>query len=280
MFRHLYRFFLRNGLRGRGALTRVVARLHPEAERFPVAVDGIGNVCVDLTSNSVIPLLDSVFGDDQSALVRAMELFVRPGDILWDVGANVGTVSLYFARARFGLASIEAFEPNPSMAAHLRLMFDSIGRVRVNQVALGDRNKDAILNIPEDDSSTASLTTGRGTPTPISVVTGDRVAGKPPSVIKIDVEGYEPQVISGLQNVIAEAQPVIFFEHSFVSEEIISAFVPFGYSRFFILDGGELTIDLIPGDWSHDSVLVPAGRIAYLSSTAIRKALRSDGVAR
>ena len=279
LFSNLYRLLLHKGLRGRGILVRSWAWLNPNASQYYLAAPDIGEICVNLRSGMIVPLLDSIFGVGESALIKYMALFLRPGDVLWDVGANVGTISLHFSKNCFGLLQIEAFEPNPDLCDDLGRLFATRPKVRVHPIALGETQENAFLNLPPsmDSSMGTLLATKEGvTQIPISVTSGDlfmKAGGSIPTVIKIDVEGYESQVITGMRDLIATAQPVIFFEHLFLPVETVQMLMPPGYTRFFILDGGELTEDLVTGDWSHDSVLVPAGRHDELSALPIRRAI-------
>ena len=278
MIQTLYRFFKDTGLRGRGVLVRAVSFMHPRARRFPLQIPGLGVIHADLRLGSVIPLFDYALGDlgHCTQLASCMEWFLKPGACQWDIGANIGTVSLHFAQSRFGLQRIEVFEPNPDLVFNLRLVFADLPRVRINPVALGDTNGEAHLHVQNaDNSSTASLVkefAGEKQVT-VSLTSGDafwREQRAPaPSVIKIDVEGYEPQVFAGLREVIQAAQPVLFFEHLFLSHEQIQSIVPKGYTWFLILDQGGLTQDLAKRDRSHDSVLIPPTRLHELPAEAV-----------
>lgn len=273
VIRSLYRLILRRKLRGRGLLLRALAQLHPRAGRYPLEIEGLGTVHVDLRLRSVLPLVDYANGGlgQCGQLVRYMAHLLRPGDTLWDIGANVGTISLHFAQPRFDLASIEVFEPNPELVINLRLIFEEVANVHVNAMALGDRTAETMLYVPAPgDTLTATLKSqSSGLAIPVCVMTGDdhgQQSQRPlPAMIKIDVEGYEPAVFAGLQSIISKAGPIIFFENLFLSREEIARLTPVGYCHYFILDGGGLVEALHLGDLSHDSVFVPRTRIHDLS---------------
>jgi FkbM family methyltransferase len=278
MIQTLYRFLKATGLRGRGLLMRCVTTLHPRAKHFPLHIPGIGDIHANLRLGSVLPLFDYALGDlgHCAQLASCMTLFLKADGCLWDVGANIGTVSLHFAQARFGLKRIEVFEPNPELVANLRLIFANLPHVRINAVALGSESGQAKLHLQgTHDSSTASLVQefAGEKQVLVPVTSGDtfwREFQAPiPSVIKIDVEGYEPQVFAGLRGLIATAQPVIFFEHLFLSNEQIESMIPDGYAWYLILDQGGLTQDLAKRDRSHDSMLIPQSRRHELPAEAV-----------
>ena len=89
-----------------------------------------------------------------------------------------------------------------------------------------------------------------------------------PDVIKIDVEGFEPQVIAGLAGTIRAHRPVIFFEHIFLSPQEIDALLPEGYALCFIGDDGSFGTDPALRAKSHDAVFVPVEKSALLPATS------------
>lgn len=127
---------------------------------------------------------------------------VRSGDCVWDVGANVGyyTAKLSDLVGETGL--VYAFEPAPSCAAKLRELASQ--NARVIETALGNVEAFLPLTLTEDPlGSTNSLCGGGGIAIQVAVTTGDalisRNVARPPNVVKIDVEGFELEVLEGLE---------------------------------------------------------------------------------
>jgi hypothetical protein len=86
-----------------------------------------------------------------------------------------------------------------------------------------------------------------------------------PDVIKIDVEGFEPQVLAGLEQIIGTKRPVIFFEHGLLSEKAVKQLVPAGYNLLFIGRDGSITAGDCARRESDDAILVPNEQAAALS---------------
>jgi FkbM family methyltransferase len=127
--------------------------------------------------------------------------FVRPGALAFDVGANVGTYSKMFLSLG---ASVVAIEPTPSLIKDLR----RIPRLKVEGCALGDADGVLPLSVsklnhlnslvPSWEKQIAG--THGGQPVNVPVTTLDALVAKygMPDFIKVDVEGYEFKVLSGL----------------------------------------------------------------------------------
>lgn len=127
--------------------------------------------------------------------------FLRPGDLFVDVGANIGSYSV-LASAVVGAHSI-AIEPIPGTFSNLadNVRLNAIG-VLVELLNIGVADKPDLLSFTSGldtvnhvvgDSEKRSVDT-----ITVKVETLDRLlAAKSPSLIKIDVEGYETRVLDG-----------------------------------------------------------------------------------
>ncbi len=162
-----------------------------------------------------------------------------------DVGANIGHHSLYMAQY---CNEIHSFEPYSVVRDKLqeKIALNSISSITVHPVGLGDANKDLDFYAP------AGANTGTGSfvkeaasdnhelNQKLQVVEGDdyfymeqirRV-----SLIKIDVEGFEKYVLTGLKKQLSEHRPVVFMEFSaatkasFSGQDELKAMLPDGYT--------------------------------------------------
>jgi len=146
--------------------------------------------------------------EKQSALAAA----VRPGDVVYDVGANVGFYSL-LASALVGPAgAVFAFEPLPRNLAILRrhLALNRAANVRVIAGAVADRPGVARFDtsgIPE----MARLSDAGGLEVPTVRLDDLLAAGQiaPPAVMKIDVEGAEYAALCGARGLLARHRPAL-----------------------------------------------------------------------
>lgn len=159
--------------------------------------------------------------------IGALNLFAdlaagTPDFVSCDVGANVGHHTLFLSR----LGQVLAFEPNPTLVAALedKLRLNAIGHVQTFAVGLGSANAELEYFQPiTANTGTGSFVAGfnaenapRGAT--LKVVHGDefmRANGiSRIDLLKIDVEGFEREVLTGLQHTLDVMSPAIFLEVS------------------------------------------------------------------
>lgn len=140
-------------------------------------------------------------------------------DTVVDVGAHEGFVSLYLARFA---KRVIACEPNPD---NLRLLDENVRLnthlpVTVAACAVGDRDGTTVLHCSPDGGAWGSLVNfehehyQRAISVKMQTVDSlTRDTGRS-SLLKVDAEGYELQVLRGAQDMIRRDRPVIVFEVS------------------------------------------------------------------
>jgi FkbM family methyltransferase len=131
---------------------------------------------------------------------------IRPGDCVWDVGANVGFYSELFAAAAGPSGKVISFEPSPSCVVLLeerRRDLATRAPWEIVPVALSDKDGEAWLSVIGGETAPSNHLAGRDEASTVQVRTarGDSLlaAGhQAPAVIKIDVEGFEGEVLDGM----------------------------------------------------------------------------------
>ncbi len=171
-----------------------------------------GPIWLESTDGVMLPYIriNKTWEPEEGELLRNL---VKPGDVFVDVGANVG----YFVRliaTHCRPAAIHAFEPQPTSSTLLSLnAWDLPVPVTVWPLALADTRGTVVVSTAEHnvgDTRVSAPSTALG-------VVSTAVAGVAPmdellsgrvDVVKIDVQGYEPEVIRGMTR-IALANPRI-----------------------------------------------------------------------
>jgi FkbM family methyltransferase len=127
---------------------------------------------------------------------------LRPGDRFIDVGANAGTYSI-LASGVAG-AVTDAFEPIPSAADRLahNVIVNTLGNlVTVHRVGIGACAGTLRFAIAEDTVNHVALEDELGEEFPVETL--DRMLSQQtPTLIKIDVEGFEAEVLAGAVEVL------------------------------------------------------------------------------
>jgi FkbM family methyltransferase len=185
-------------------------------------------------------------GTRRAAMDRLYGEFVRPGDLVFDVGAHVGDRVAAFRRLG---ARVVAVEPQPALVRTLKLIYGRDRAVAIEPIAVG-ASAGTIklkLNIDNPTVSTASeafLQAAQGaqgwegqrwgSAVMVPATTLDAlIAGHgAPSFIKIDVEGFEAEALAGL----TRPPPALSFEFTTIQREVAAACIErctaLGYHRY------------------------------------------------
>lgn len=142
--------------------------------------------------------------DDLEALARLL----RPGDVFVDCGANLGLWSLVAAPLVSPSGSVHAFEPNPVTAERLRMHAEQSAVIHVHATALAATR--GTVRFDPGDHHNVSRVSDSGH-LRIASSTLDDELSIAPSGIKIDVEGYELEVLRGAR-ITMRARPWIIVE--------------------------------------------------------------------
>lgn len=141
-------------------------------------------------------------GGGEKRVIKALERQIRAGDVLWDVGANVGVYSVMMGARVGDEGRVYAFEPHPGTFESLVNATQEENIFCLN-MALSDYAGEGRIG-GQRDSATNSLANsefGENHLT-VEVETADSVVEQSlalcPDGVKIDVEGYELKVLEGM----------------------------------------------------------------------------------
>jgi FkbM family methyltransferase len=143
----------------------------------------------------------------------------RGGDVVIDVGANIGETLLNLAQ-RTGIAGkVIGFEPNPLVynkcLRNLELN-PSLKNISVHPVALGNREEELFLEERDARNKGMNSISASGAGEIVKVTTLDKFIQQENistiRLIKIDVEGFEMNVLSGAEQTILRFHPKMFVE--------------------------------------------------------------------
>ncbi len=149
-----------------------------------------------------------VSADARDDDVEFLRLVLRPGDTYLDCGANIGHLAVVARRLVGDRGLVTAIEANPRIFSYCRGNLDLNGFMDVLaiNVALGEERGTAWITDRRDDDQN-HLADGGGTAVPMRTL-DEVVGGGPITLLKLDVEGFELQVLRGARETLARTSIV------------------------------------------------------------------------
>jgi FkbM family methyltransferase len=215
------------------------------------------------TVRGIVRSLRIYYGDRQHgpAMDRLYRQFVRPGDLVFDVGAHVGDRVAAFRRIE---ARVVAVEPQPALVKTLRLFYGRDPNVTIEAAAVGRQPGVIALSVNLDNPTVSTVSAdfiaaaadapgwkdqiwSKRIRVPLTTIDALIARYGTPVFIKIDVEGFEAEALAGL------GQPVqaLSFEFTLIQRDIARACIErcsaLGYARFNAILGESQTFE--HGDW-------------------------------
>jgi FkbM family methyltransferase len=210
----------------------------------------LGGRALPITGLDADPYFKSIeaFAAQLAPLHRFVEANVGDG-LLLDAGANIGLSSLALSLAA-PRSRVVAFEPSPTNIALFESNTGGYKSIELVRVALADVEGSVDFLVPPAGANchvaTAEYeyaTSAEFRPLKVPVTTLDRYfsllevaqghAGPddPIALIKIDVEGFEPNVLAGARRMIARWRPIIWMDFNSVTLNVAQGYSPMAFAR-------------------------------------------------
>lgn len=211
------------------------------------------------------------------AQVRLILRHLRPGDVAVDIGSHKGGFTYWMQKAVGAGGMVYAFEPQPESAAYQREVARALEleNVRVEAFALSDRRGTDTFSAraggfhPGGRLGSARRTDGEIS-FEVETETLDHYfenARRPLSLVKIDAEGHEREILRGAHRLLAEDRPFLIFEcerrrrRSGSIRPILDSLLELGYSGSFIR--GSTLVDLSRFDEEEHQIGAPTDVINF-----------------
>jgi FkbM family methyltransferase len=234
---------------------------------------------IDLSDHTIgLNILRGQYEQDEIRFVRGL---LKRGDCAIDVGGHIGFFTMQMAQAVGPEGRVYAFEP---LDANADLLERSIaengfgGRVRFQRAAAGAASGTATLTFPVETlnsggayllrDGSAPLAGNRKKEVPLVALDSLDLL-RPVRVIKMDVEGAEPQVLQGAARILKDDRPVILSElhptqleraSGITADQFLAQIAAFGYRAHTVEHGGiGAPIDRAPSETLVSVALLPAG---------------------
>jgi methyltransferase, FkbM family len=203
---------------GMNVIQKLFTRINPA-----VVVDGHKMFLDDKDSMNL--RVNGIFEPQETELVKQE---VKRGDVVLDLGANIGYHTLLFARLVGSEGKVYAFEPDPTNFALLKRNVRANGYTNVElvQKAVSDKNGKIKLYLCEEnrgDHRIYDSHDGRESVEVESVRLDDYFQGYEREInfIKMDIQGAEMMALRGMRSLLLQ-QP---------SMKLLSEFWPVGFAR-------------------------------------------------
>jgi len=184
----------------------------------------------------------ALYGEWCEAELEGLLQIVRPGDIVLDIGANIGTHTVPLARKVATNGAVFAFEPQRVVFQILcgNVALNGLPNVQCLQNAVGAKRGTIgvpALNQDIDQNfgglKLADRASDRGEPTELIAL--DDLDLPSCRLIKIDVEGMEAAVLAGARETIRKHRPLLFVENNRIdtSRGILEAVAELDYAAWW-----------------------------------------------
>jgi FkbM family methyltransferase len=159
-----------------------------------------------------------LYGEFSEGEIELFRQFVKPGDWVLDLGANIGTHTLFFSRQVGPAGRVLAFEPQrvvfQTLCANMAL--NSVTNAWCYPHAVGAEPGE--IFVPQLDSHGVNNFGGLGLGPyregeQVPVITLDGLGLTRCDLLKIDVEGMEQAVLVGAVNLLARFKPLLYVEN-------------------------------------------------------------------
>lgn len=183
---------------------------------------------------------------------------VKEGQVVFDVGANVGYYTILGAKLVGMQGKVFAFEPLARNIAYLHrhVSLNRLSNVSIIPCACSDKIEVAAF-YPEENAAVGHLESTSDKPftagskiTLVPTLTLDAVSNKLsvwPDILKIDVEGAELSVLKGAKNILSNYKPTIFLSvHSEALRNVCLAYLTtFNYEFTPLLDDAQHAMEFL-----------------------------------
>ena len=158
-----------------------------------------------------------LYGRYQLEEIKVFDRYVQEGDTVLDIGANIGTHTLWFANKVGPSGTVIAFEPQRLLFQTLcaNMALNSIKHVDCKQLGVGYSKR--LVTVPILDPLTennfgALSIDGHSEGEQVAICRVDDIGLSRCDFIKMDVEGMEPEALQGAMDTIVRCRPILYVE--------------------------------------------------------------------
>jgi FkbM family methyltransferase len=190
--------------------------------------------------------------------ITMFKKYIKEGDYIIEIGGHIGYMSLIFKSLSKDTGSLVVFEPSQENLKYLRENTKKYPQIKIEEKGVGNENKKAILYVENvtgqnnsflddykvfDENNKNGLNNGIREKVEVEMIKLDTFilnnGDKTPDFVKIDVEGFESEVIEGANINIKKNKIVFMIEVTRNHDRIYNTFINANYG-IFEEDGTEI----------------------------------------
>lgn len=265
--------------RAKGWMPRLIGRTMGRSMKTTLRTASGGTIAVDPRNLDIYTSVVRNGGVWEKRIHDVCKAVARPGDTVFDIGANAGMVAIDLAAHLKGDLTLIAFEPIPSLSRGIALSaylsgFES--NIRVYEAMLGEKPGRMTLYMPSHAiHASAVAREHESVELEREVFTLDELvesaAIPSPDLIKIDIEGGELGVFKGATRTLAASRPLIIFEadqnmarFGYGRRELVSLLASCApYAFYYIFEHGVTPATDLDAPFTDDTtnmIALPPGR--------------------
>lgn len=239
--------------RGYWRIIRFAAKRDASLQDMAVTLRNISRpLRADLRESVFVPLYLTGRIPHQVGFDMICKRLVRAGDLVFDVGANVGYTAALFSDLVGSSGSVLALEPSPRAFSLLSRSLAVVPNIELLNVGVSSGQGCITFFVPAalDRASFLPIEGAEEVTVDVTTLTALTRQFGQPSLVKVDVEGCEPEVFSGAGEVLArEDRPMLIFEA--LGQEILESCCAILRE---LSNGGYRFLRIV-----NDGTLIPAG---------------------
>jgi FkbM family methyltransferase len=181
------------------------------------------DIAIYTTADNYIEWTILTTGTYEDEMSKLMKMSLKPGNVALDIGANIGLQTLRMSQCTGTTGKVYAFEPLAYLQEKFRknMQLNKADNVIMFPFALSDEESEADFNINKNPWNQGAFSIGNkntgSEAQRVFIKVADEIAEIKSldrlDFIKIDVEGYEYQVLKGLKQTLEKHKPRIIFEY-------------------------------------------------------------------
>jgi FkbM family methyltransferase len=180
-----------------------------------------------------------IYGEHGGIESKFLQGLLKAGDYVIEVGANIGAHTVGLAKTVGSNGRVDAYEAQRACYALLQaqIALNQLHNTHAYHLAVGEASGQLWVPTPNyarqgNFGGIALLPHQTDTSEPVEVVSLDeRASDRPCTLLKIDVEGMEEEVIRGARTLINKQSPLLYVENDRVekSKPLVALLLGFGY---------------------------------------------------